>query len=139
MFPFPEVQKGSTCNVCTRQAGSKRSVSAQQSWLAHNAQLVGRIGRRIWVMEAAFFDLDKTVIAKSSTLAFGKPFKRMVMTSWSDMSNNASDTFVISRTNGCCWSSGGIANRWIGSGRGHRRTIAGVDSTSGGDSAVSGG
>ncbi len=25
-------------------------------------------------MEAAFFDLDKTVIAKSSTLAFGKPF-----------------------------------------------------------------
>jgi len=27
-------------------------------------------------MEAAFFDLDKTVIAKSSTLAFGKPFYR---------------------------------------------------------------
>ena len=26
--------------------------------------------------EAAFFDLDKTVIAKSSTLAFGKPFYR---------------------------------------------------------------
>ena len=25
-------------------------------------------------MGAAFFDLDKTVIAKSSTLAFGKPF-----------------------------------------------------------------
>ena len=25
-------------------------------------------------MQAAFFDLDKTVIAKSSTLAFGKPF-----------------------------------------------------------------
>jgi len=27
-------------------------------------------------MEAAFFDLDKTVIAKSSVLAFGKPFYR---------------------------------------------------------------
>ncbi len=27
-------------------------------------------------MSAAFFDLDKTVIAKSSTLAFGKPFYR---------------------------------------------------------------
>ncbi len=28
------------------------------------------------MQEAAFFDLDKTVIAKSSTLAFGKPFYR---------------------------------------------------------------
>lgn len=28
-------------------------------------------GRR----EAAFFDLDKTIIAKSSTLAFSKPFQ----------------------------------------------------------------
>src|SRR5689334_12470056 len=27
-------------------------------------------------MSAAFFDLDKTVIAKSSTLAFGRPFYR---------------------------------------------------------------
>ena len=26
------------------------------------------------IMSAAFFDLDKTVIAKSSTLAFGRPF-----------------------------------------------------------------
>ncbi|MGZ6827830.1 MAG: HAD-IB family hydrolase, partial [Mycobacteriales bacterium] len=26
------------------------------------------------VTAAAFFDLDKTVIAKSSTLAFGRPF-----------------------------------------------------------------
>ncbi len=28
------------------------------------------------LMQAAFFDLDKTVIAKSSTLAFGRPFYR---------------------------------------------------------------
>ncbi len=27
-------------------------------------------------VEAAFFDLDKTVIAKSSVLAFGRPFYR---------------------------------------------------------------
>jgi len=30
----------------------------------------------LFVTAAAFFDLDKTVIAKSSTLAFGKPFYR---------------------------------------------------------------
>ena len=27
-------------------------------------------------MEAAFFDLDKTVIAKASMVAFGRPFQR---------------------------------------------------------------
>ena len=27
-------------------------------------------------MEAAFFDLDKTVIAKASMMAFGRPFMR---------------------------------------------------------------
>src|SRR5688500_10143104 len=32
-------------------------------------------------MEAAFFDLDKTVIARSSTLAFGKPLMREGMIS----------------------------------------------------------
>jgi HAD superfamily hydrolase (TIGR01490 family) len=37
-------------------------------------QLLPHTSRIIWNMEAAFFDLDKTVIAKSSTLAFGKPF-----------------------------------------------------------------
>mgnify|MGYP007004971623 CR=1 FL=1 len=31
---------------------------------------------RIGFVEAAFFDLDKTVIAKSSTLAFGRPLYR---------------------------------------------------------------
>ena len=34
----------------------------------------GQTPRFAWVTAAAFFDLDKTVIAKSSTLAFGKPF-----------------------------------------------------------------
>ncbi|MBT8214823.1 MAG: HAD-IB family hydrolase [Acidimicrobiia bacterium] len=33
-------------------------------------------GRTLRVVEAAFFDLDKTVIAKSSTLAFGRPMYR---------------------------------------------------------------
>ena len=28
-------------------------------------------------MEAAFFDLDKTVIAKASIAAFGRPFSRV--------------------------------------------------------------
>src|SRR5882757_2368599 len=32
--------------------------------------------RTLWPMEAAFFDLDKTIIAKSSVLAFGRPFYR---------------------------------------------------------------
>src|SRR5205809_3131055 len=32
-------------------------------------RIVSEVGR-----PAAFFDLDKTIIAKSSTLAFGKPF-----------------------------------------------------------------
>ena len=37
--------------------------------------VMSRAARTITSMpEAAFFDLDKTVIAKSSTLAFGKPF-----------------------------------------------------------------
>src|SRR5438034_324249 len=38
----------------------------------------GRRGRRgrlsFAMMEAAFFDLDKTIIARSSALVFGKPF-----------------------------------------------------------------
>ena len=33
-------------------------------------------GYHLWSMDAAFFDLDKTIIAKSSVLAFGKPFYR---------------------------------------------------------------
>ena len=33
-------------------------------------------GRYPGTVEAAFFDLDKTVIAKSSVLAFGRPFYR---------------------------------------------------------------
>src|SRR5260370_36451037 len=42
---------------------------------------LGRWDRRrpalTWaIVEAAFFDLDKTVIAKSSVLAFGRPFYR---------------------------------------------------------------
>ena len=33
-------------------------------------------GGTLQAVEAAFFDLDKTVIAKSSVLAFGRPFYR---------------------------------------------------------------
>src|SRR5258705_7878608 len=36
----------------------------------------GRLDLRAVVRSAAFFDLDKTVIAKSSALAFGRPFYR---------------------------------------------------------------
>lgn len=32
--------------------------------------------RSLWRVEAAFFDLDKTVIAKASMVAFGRPFQR---------------------------------------------------------------
>src|SRR4051794_9086097 len=39
----------------------------------------GGVPRLVWRFEvgrpAAFFDLDKTIIAKSSTLAFSKPFQ----------------------------------------------------------------
>ncbi len=40
-----------------------------------------RAGYYLGVMEAAFFDLDKTVIARSSTLAFGRPLLKEGMIS----------------------------------------------------------
>src|SRR5258708_38691310 len=45
------------------------------AWRAGRARR-WRLDLRAVVRSAAFFDLDKTVIAKSSALAFGRPFYR---------------------------------------------------------------
>ena len=52
----PAVHRLSECNV-------------QIAETSLGGRIVARVSRA-----AAFFDLDKTIIAKSSTLAFGRPF-----------------------------------------------------------------
>src|SRR2546427_100805 len=44
--------------------------------MATSTRRPGRLDLPAVVASAAFFDLDKTVIAKSSALAFGRPFYR---------------------------------------------------------------
>jgi HAD superfamily hydrolase (TIGR01490 family) len=57
-------RKGPYAGVVTASDPAARGLTSPQITLANNPR----------VPTAAFFDLDKTVIAKSSTLAFSKPF-----------------------------------------------------------------
>jgi hypothetical protein len=49
---------------------------------------------------AAFFDLDKTLIARSSTLAFGPPFYRHGLLSRTDMLRGAAAHGSVARITG---------------------------------------
>lgn len=60
--------------------------------LSPDAARLRRVGR-----SAAFFDLDKTVIATSSALAFGKPFYRDGLISKRDVVKTAYAQFVFKR------------------------------------------
>ncbi len=59
----------------------------------HGRSKLRRVGR-----SAAFFDLDKTVIAKSSALAFGRPFFRDGLITRSDVLKAAYAQLVYQRT-----------------------------------------
>lgn len=59
----------------------------------HGRSRLRRVGR-----SAAFFDLDKTVIAKSSALAFGRPFFRDGLITRSDVLKAAYAQLVYQRT-----------------------------------------
>lgn len=80
--------RGSTRNVCgaeIRYKGFDRKTDTPASPIPSPLLWTGSVPLRrdpylpasrtiVAMRQAAFFDLDKTVIAKSSTLAFGKPF-----------------------------------------------------------------